>query len=257
MRMMIAGVCFLFIGFVMLCIFLSSLAEAKERKKKEAEKGPLLNLADAIAKVKEAFERGDNIGEYVEVRGKPVCARPLISPVNHTKCLHYEYTMKRIVKEWIVERHIIAKTDRHWKRKYSIDKECSETVPFFMISDGTASIRVDSSHAIMNNLVDFRKYDRHEPVLDLMDFKNKKRLSGSEHLAGYEHLEHFFPMDKEVVVTGYVCCKDDDFCISGCNGESVVVWDALDFRDECKDMGIMTAIFLGIGTILFLIGYLG
>ena len=140
-------------------------------------------------------------GEYVEMKGKVQCDRPLTSELSQTPCVHYQM---QVIREY-EETEIDKDGDRRTRRRSDTVSNHQQSVPFW-IEDQTGRIEIEPEGANIDTVQVMNEFRPEESRGAQISFGavtfnlGNFQISSGGRTLGYRFVEKVLPLERRVYV---------------------------------------------------------
>ncbi len=203
------------------------------KRKMEAMESTETNTVEFLNSLARSMSEGVGAGSLryaSEVRGKVVCAEPLISELAQVACVHYAMRVQRRSEETYTARDRQGRAERKTRTITETVASNERSIPFD-VDDGTGSIRIHPEHAEFVAEKVVSRFDTaaaagNAPytVGSLAVDSGRFPEAGGRRTIGYQFEEEAVPVGREVYVLGEATDRDGGLAIGspGAEGRFII-----------------------------------
>lgn len=205
--------------------------------------------------------------DYVKIRGKIECDRPLLSEMNQAQCVYYRTRVTREYEEIITRRDEAGNTIQETERNSETVASNAQSTPFRLL-DSTGQVEVEPSGATIETVSILSEF---QP--DTQQLQNRLNYGGfslnvqNQNLGrtlGYRYEESILPLDREVLVLGMATDATKNLIIrkpSDPNRKFIISLKIEEELAQATSRGVKLALYgmlscLTIGILLMLISFI-
>lgn len=209
-----------FVGLLLLVAaavlaFVQRRASARLRLLESTETSTVAHLRALAAEMSSGGLGSGNLHFLTEVRGRVVCASPLVAELSETPAVYYRMRVSRQYDETYWTTDDKGHRQRRTRSGSETVAENERAVPF-LVDDGTGTIRVEPGGA---ETVAVQTMSRFDPSGDRRNVRigtlqlDLPAPTGDRRTTGYRYEEHAVPVGREVYVLGDATDASGELCL--------------------------------------------